>query len=361
MADIFLSYSSQDRERVRPLVDAFARQGWTVWWGYRILTGASWDDAIEEALSTAKCVVVWSRAAVSSEWVRIEASIGRDKNILVPVLLDDVPLPLTFRHIQTASLRDWDGSDSAPGLLALESGIRAFLSERPSQPDLPPYVTEERALDAAMKRDLPVRVPANLIAMVRRSASGGLRAILETDDEYDLAPENVESKSLDLTFTSDKHGNALPAELIIRVVCPGFDPPSQEKKIRVFPQRDSSICCFLITPLESGQLILQVELYQEAECIGSRILRAEGILAADPVPVSGQYVISLPLLISVKVEDLAPAIRAAAVGGPAYSPAPSRARRPVTRSLPMERKRADGMPPPAVALICGTKTQYPPA
>src|ERR1700685_1325369 len=116
MADVFLSYASVDRERILPLVEALESQGWSVWWDLRILTGASWDHAIEDALNTAKCiVVVWTRAAVSSEWVRIEASVGREKNILAPVVLDNVPLPLTFKHIQAASLIQWDGSDTFPG------------------------------------------------------------------------------------------------------------------------------------------------------------------------------------------------------------------------------------------------------
>ncbi|MCZ6871640.1 MAG: TIR domain-containing protein [Gammaproteobacteria bacterium] len=32
MADIFLSYASEDRERVRPLVAALETGGFSVWW-----------------------------------------------------------------------------------------------------------------------------------------------------------------------------------------------------------------------------------------------------------------------------------------------------------------------------------------
>ncbi len=31
MSDIFLSYISSDREGVRPIVQQFEQQGWTVW------------------------------------------------------------------------------------------------------------------------------------------------------------------------------------------------------------------------------------------------------------------------------------------------------------------------------------------
>ena len=32
MSDIFISYASEDRERVRPLAEALSQQGWAVWW-----------------------------------------------------------------------------------------------------------------------------------------------------------------------------------------------------------------------------------------------------------------------------------------------------------------------------------------
>ena len=71
MSDIFLSYASQDRERVKPIVEALALQGWSVWWDRKIPFGKTFDQIIEEALDAAYCVVVvWSRNSVISEWVR---------------------------------------------------------------------------------------------------------------------------------------------------------------------------------------------------------------------------------------------------------------------------------------------------
>ena len=39
MSDIFLSYASEDRERVRPVAEALGRQGWEVWWDRDIPPG----------------------------------------------------------------------------------------------------------------------------------------------------------------------------------------------------------------------------------------------------------------------------------------------------------------------------------
>ena len=58
MTDIFLSYASDDRLRVAPLVSSFEAQGWSVWWDRHIVPGTSFDDMIEQALAQSACVVV---------------------------------------------------------------------------------------------------------------------------------------------------------------------------------------------------------------------------------------------------------------------------------------------------------------
>ena len=103
MTDVFLSYASEDRVRVRPLVDLLERQGWTVWWDREIHAGPRFDQVIEKALDQASCVVVvWSRQSVQSDWVQTEASEGLERDILVPVRIDDVRLPLGFRRSRGA-------------------------------------------------------------------------------------------------------------------------------------------------------------------------------------------------------------------------------------------------------------------
>ena len=97
MSDIFISYSSQDRNRILPLVEVLEQQGWSVWWDRKIPIGKTWDQVIEEAIDAAKCVVVvWSETSVSREWVKIEASEAHRRKILVPVMIDDVRIPLAF-------------------------------------------------------------------------------------------------------------------------------------------------------------------------------------------------------------------------------------------------------------------------
>jgi formylglycine-generating enzyme len=111
MADIFLSYSSKDKDRVRPLVHALEREGWTVWWDRKIPASETFDQMIERELSASRCVVVvWSLDSVQSRWVREEAEDGRARNLLFPARIDQVTIPIGFRLIQGVDLVGWQGN-----------------------------------------------------------------------------------------------------------------------------------------------------------------------------------------------------------------------------------------------------------
>jgi hypothetical protein len=113
MSDIFISYARADKERAERLAEAFSRQGWSVWWDREIPPGKSFDETIENALMSARCVIVlWSKDSVSSRWVKTEAAEGAARGILVPALIDNVQIPLEFKRIEAADLSDWHG-DSA--------------------------------------------------------------------------------------------------------------------------------------------------------------------------------------------------------------------------------------------------------
>jgi len=81
MADIFLSYAREDKEAAQRLADALSSSGYDVWWDPDIPAGPSFTQVIEEALASAKCVVVlWSGASVRSGWVQDEAREGQERN-----------------------------------------------------------------------------------------------------------------------------------------------------------------------------------------------------------------------------------------------------------------------------------------
>ncbi len=114
MADIFLSYASDDRDRIGALVEAIEAEGWSVWWDQHIHAGPRFRSVIEEAIEGCRCMVVaWSKVSVESDFVIDEATEGKARNILVPLQLDNVEIPLGFRAAQTAQLQDWPDKDSS--------------------------------------------------------------------------------------------------------------------------------------------------------------------------------------------------------------------------------------------------------
>ena len=65
MTDIFFSYRSADRERVRPVRDAFASLGFEVFWDQQVPAGVDWDTWIRRHLAQSKCAIVfWSMNSV---------------------------------------------------------------------------------------------------------------------------------------------------------------------------------------------------------------------------------------------------------------------------------------------------------
>jgi hypothetical protein len=128
MADVFISYSSKDRESAEQLARALAALGRSVWWDREILTGQAFDRAIEQELEGARSVIVlWSRNSVDSEWVKNEAAAAAERGVLLPANIDGTKLPLEFRRKQTADLTGWAGDPSHEGFQALRRAIDSIV------------------------------------------------------------------------------------------------------------------------------------------------------------------------------------------------------------------------------------------
>jgi len=135
MTDVFVSYARSDRDRVVALVKLLEAQGWSVWWDRDLIPGSAYEAVIDDAISRARCVVVvWSRTSVDSEWVQAEAGDGLDRHILVPVLFDDVRVPISFRRKHAARLLGWPGERDPHEIEHLLRAIAACVSGATTTP-----------------------------------------------------------------------------------------------------------------------------------------------------------------------------------------------------------------------------------
>lgn len=193
MVDVFISYARDNQDVAKRLADAVARDGYNVWWDDDIPPHVSYSELISEKIATAKAaIVVWSKSAAASEWVRAEADMGRSARKLIQTSVDGTTPPLPFNLIQFAGIGDWQGEEDHPGWKAVKTSIRALCgppaetpgtiqaampeTPSPAPPPPPPPPPPEPALTqpvAAFATQPPVQVGGgNRNAFVIASAGG---------------------------------------------------------------------------------------------------------------------------------------------------------------------------------------------
>jgi hypothetical protein len=165
MTDIFLSYSSKDRDRVALIRDALAERGFDVFWDQTLPAGIDWDTWIRQHLAQSKCALVaWSKNSVGSDNVRHEAKIAKDQYKLLPVMIDDLAaeeFPMGLYVFQSAQLAHWNGNPHDDAWLRVLRQIEAKLTPlwvKQSIDQLEAELDAERGRrEAAERRDRTLR------------------------------------------------------------------------------------------------------------------------------------------------------------------------------------------------------------
>jgi hypothetical protein len=167
--EIFLSYARDDRERAKIFAETIEKQGCKVGWDPKMLGGGRIDNVIQEKLDTAKYVIVlWSHYSVRSDWVIDEADTGKNKGILIPVLVDSVSIPLGFRRIHTLDLVNWKGDTTHTDFDLLLDSIAGILGQTPTskskikKPDVMEIKDKEEQEMLGDKRDEEERAPKKI-------------------------------------------------------------------------------------------------------------------------------------------------------------------------------------------------------
>ena len=128
MADVFVSYSRKNRDRVGLISGGLAQGGYSLWWDERLAPSDDYAMLIESEIDAASCVVVaWSESARQSLWVRAEANEALDSGKLVQVSLDQSKLPLPFTMLHWLDFSRWGGERQGSPWSDLEGKVGAFV------------------------------------------------------------------------------------------------------------------------------------------------------------------------------------------------------------------------------------------
>ena len=166
MADVFISYKSRLRPRVREIAAALEELGLSVWFDAELEAGHSFAAVINAELGKASCVIVcWTPDAFAPEdgsevsWVEAEASIARQRKVIVPIMLERVELRAPWNMFHTERMMDWSGSPTDPAWL----NILEAIGSRVGRPGLADYAKAKAAGDPAVlaefARTRPEEIP----------------------------------------------------------------------------------------------------------------------------------------------------------------------------------------------------------
>lgn len=171
MADVFISYKREEREKAKALAEAIVRRGYSVWWDVDLLPGDRFAKEIDAVIGKAKAaIVLWSKAAIESDWVIAEATEAKKRKILVPTMIEAVEPPLYFRADHAVDLSAWNADPDSP----LIEPIIAAIEKRAGPP------TEKKA--AAPAAVAEALAAPNMEAEFWRTVSA---APIQTVSEYE--------------------------------------------------------------------------------------------------------------------------------------------------------------------------------
>lgn len=122
MADVFISYSRLDRERVRPLAERLASLGYSLWWEPSDQPRQTSIDDRARALEEARAVLaVWSMNGRNAAELHADAAAALDAGKLLQLRLD-APPPAPF---DTLAAADMAGGEWGP----LEQALSGLVTD----------------------------------------------------------------------------------------------------------------------------------------------------------------------------------------------------------------------------------------
>ena len=134
MADIFVSYKTEERDLAKRVVARLQKAGYFVWYDPKLTPDKPWNKLIEDELRAAKAVLVlWTPLSVKSESVTEEALWAKQAEKLISVKMKPCELPYGFGRHQTADLTKWNFSPDDPEWRKVLNSIEIIIIIKPDR------------------------------------------------------------------------------------------------------------------------------------------------------------------------------------------------------------------------------------
>ena len=165
MADIFVSYSKQDRVLALKLSTWLEAQGWTTWRDKTVVADDVRNDNVTELNQARAVIVIWSAASVGSPQILHEAIAARDARKLLHVKnsgLDGKRIPVSLRDQVVLDAHD---------LPSIARAVAGILGSSPAVSQLPSGDVQS-VMDVGPRRD-----PGHGLFITRRTRETAQEAI----------------------------------------------------------------------------------------------------------------------------------------------------------------------------------------
>jgi hypothetical protein len=166
MARIFLSYSRSDVEFAQQLAERLVSLGNEITIDVESLSaGQDWRARLSDGLRNAEVfIVLLSRSSMSSPSVLQEIGAARayaaesDRMLVIPVVIDDIPVPSIVQDIFVLRVLDRDFDDI---VLRIEASISSFIGRRAAKDEKAAEVAKRIETNAASYIDEAVQFQRN--------------------------------------------------------------------------------------------------------------------------------------------------------------------------------------------------------
>jgi chaperonin GroEL len=207
-----------------------------------------------------------------------------DSSTADPGITGITPIPCDRNHVDICKFESRQtAQDRYPSILTFVRKCLSSTTRRSADP-YPPASGEpqSRILDAALPANVVVDRFTELLVLVRRPDSRGLKDILLAEQEADARPEDVRSAPFKAAFPVSSRGVPEPLRVELRITAPDFELPVRSATIFIPANDDGDVIGFQLKPRNTGILLVYIDLIWQDAQRGQGRLRTQCSATAMP-------------------------------------------------------------------------------